>query len=214
MEHFLDIGKRLKEEREALSKTQSEFAEIAAAAGVAGTTRQSQARYEKGQQSPSVAYLSALAPVGVDIAYVLTGVRSRPEIKPVEVRATVLPTNEPMLAYDVPATSIGARIKEERVRIGLPQPGMAEIADVSKWTVFNWEKDESYPDCAQLAKLGQAGFDVMYLVTGARLQKPVPASAEKISRQEQTLLDDFRGLDSRDKKTVMQLLSSLTKVGN
>ena len=76
MEIFISIGERLKEEREAMGKTQSDFAEIAAAAGVPGATRQSQAKYEKGLSSPSAAYLSAIALRGVDVHYVLTGERS------------------------------------------------------------------------------------------------------------------------------------------
>lgn len=77
MEIFISIGERLKEEREAMGKTQSDFAEIAAAAGVPGATRQSQAKYEKGLASPSAAYLSAIALRGVDVHYVLTGERDR-----------------------------------------------------------------------------------------------------------------------------------------
>lgn len=77
MEIFISIGERLKEEREAMGKTQSDFAEIAAAAGVPGATRQSQAKYEKGLSSPSAAYLSAIALRGVDVHYVLTGERDR-----------------------------------------------------------------------------------------------------------------------------------------
>lgn len=66
-----------------MGKTQSDFAEIAAAAGVPGATRQSQAKYEKGLASPSAAYLSAVALQGVDVRYVLTGEReetSTPEL--------------------------------------------------------------------------------------------------------------------------------------
>ena len=79
MEIFISIGERLREEREAMGKTQSDFAEIAAAAGVPGATRQSQAKYEKGLASPSAAYLSAVALQGVDVRYVLTGEREVPQ---------------------------------------------------------------------------------------------------------------------------------------
>jgi len=79
MEIFISIGERLREEREAMGKTQSDFAEIAAAAGVPGATRQSQAKYEKGLASPSAAYLSAIALKGVDVRYVLTGDREVPQ---------------------------------------------------------------------------------------------------------------------------------------
>lgn len=73
MEIFISIGERLREARVAMGKSQTEFAEIAAAAGVPGATRQSQANYEKGRQMPSAAYLAAIAEAGADVLYVVTG---------------------------------------------------------------------------------------------------------------------------------------------
>lgn len=69
------IGERLKEERIRLGKNQTEFAQIAAAAGASGTTRQSQSLYEKGDRMPDATYLAAVAEAGVDVSYVLTGER-------------------------------------------------------------------------------------------------------------------------------------------
>lgn len=75
MEINSSIGTRLKEEREALGMTQSDFALIAEQAGVPGATRQSLAKYEKGLAAPSAAYLAAVGLAGVDVRYVLTGDR-------------------------------------------------------------------------------------------------------------------------------------------
>lgn len=75
MEINVCIGARLKEVREALKLSQTEFAQIAEKAGVPGATRQSQAKYEKGQAAPSAAYLAAIAAAGADVLYVLTGQR-------------------------------------------------------------------------------------------------------------------------------------------
>lgn len=73
MELFISIGKRLREVREGMELSQSEFAGIAEHAGVPGATRQSQARYEKGEQMPGAAYLAAIAEAGADVFYILTG---------------------------------------------------------------------------------------------------------------------------------------------
>lgn len=67
------IGTRLREERERLGKSQTDFANIAARAGVRGATRQSQALYEKGERSPDAGYLAAIRTIGVDVEYVLSG---------------------------------------------------------------------------------------------------------------------------------------------
>lgn len=76
MELNVCIGARLKEIREALALSQTEFAQIAGNAGVPGATRQSQAKYEKGLATPSAAYLAAIAAAGADVLYILTGQRT------------------------------------------------------------------------------------------------------------------------------------------
>jgi len=78
MEIFNSIAHRLLEVRESMGKTQSDFAAIAAAAGVPGATRQSQAKYEKGIAAPSAAYMAAIASAGADVLYILTGQHSQP----------------------------------------------------------------------------------------------------------------------------------------
>lgn len=70
------VGFRLTEERERLHATQTDFALIALKNGAPGGTQQSVARYESGLQKPSVNFLAAIATVGVDVNYVLTGVRN------------------------------------------------------------------------------------------------------------------------------------------
>ena len=66
----MTIGKRLKEERERLGFSQPDFSAIA------GTTKKSQIDYEKNITQPKAGYLAAVSGVGVDVAYVITGVRS------------------------------------------------------------------------------------------------------------------------------------------
>ena len=78
MEINICIGARLREVREALELSQTEFAQIAERAGVPGATRQSQAKYEKGLATPGAAYLAAIAAAGADVLYILTGQRSQP----------------------------------------------------------------------------------------------------------------------------------------
>lgn len=64
----MTIGDRLKEERSRLGLSQTD---LGAAGGVGKTT---QINYEKGAGSPDAKYLSAVASLGVDILYVVTGV--------------------------------------------------------------------------------------------------------------------------------------------
>ncbi|MFI8609496.1 helix-turn-helix domain-containing protein [Pseudomonas sp. NPDC077649] len=63
---------------------------------------------------------------------------------------------------------LGERLKEERKRLGLTQPLLAEVAGAAKRTVIDWEKGVSSPTAAQLEVLAGVGMDVLYVVTGQR----------------------------------------------
>lgn len=63
----LHIGERLKEERERLGFTQPAFG------AVGGVQKLAQHKYEKGDRFPGADYLAAIAKVGADIQYIVTG---------------------------------------------------------------------------------------------------------------------------------------------
>lgn len=66
------ISARLKEERNRLGMTQTEF-------GVAGgVSLGTQSAYESAKTSPDLRYMAAIASVGADVLYVLTGKPSSP----------------------------------------------------------------------------------------------------------------------------------------
>lgn len=66
------FGERLRSERNRLLLTQDQMAEKA------GVTKQTQGLYERDKRSPNAEYLLALAGLGLDVLYVLTGQRVRP----------------------------------------------------------------------------------------------------------------------------------------
>lgn len=66
---FVDIGTRLRGERERLGLNQMDLA------GCAGIGRKSQFNYESGDRLPDAGYLAAVATAGVDVLYVVTGER-------------------------------------------------------------------------------------------------------------------------------------------
>lgn len=63
-------GERLREERERLGLNQEELGQIG------GVNRNTQGKYEKGERSPDLGYLAAVAEKGVDVLYVVTGTRT------------------------------------------------------------------------------------------------------------------------------------------
>lgn len=66
------LGDRLREERERLELSQEAFGEAG------GVKKLAQRNYEKGNRQPDAAYLTAIAAIGVDVMYVLTGARIAP----------------------------------------------------------------------------------------------------------------------------------------
>lgn len=67
----MDIGTRLREERERLAHTQDSFAALAAIG------KRALIHYEKGERSPDAQFLAAIAAAGADVLYIVTGARSQ-----------------------------------------------------------------------------------------------------------------------------------------
>lgn len=67
------LGERLREEREQLGQNQTDFGQAA------GVSRGTQKAYELESSSPDIRYLSGLQALGVDVTYVLTGLRELAE---------------------------------------------------------------------------------------------------------------------------------------
>lgn len=64
------LGKRLREERVQLRKSQTEFGLLG------GVLKGAQINYEQDKRQPDAAYLSAISAAGADALYILTGTRS------------------------------------------------------------------------------------------------------------------------------------------
>ena len=65
----MDIGRRLRQERQRLGLTQSDFA------AVGGVAANALLKYEQGIRFPRADFLSALDMIGVDVLFVVTGAR-------------------------------------------------------------------------------------------------------------------------------------------
>ena len=89
--------------------------------------------------------------------------------------------------------SVGTRLKEERVRLGLSQPAFAALAGASKGAQAKWEKDAASPNAVALQAFAKAGADVLYVLTGKRTIDP-PISdtdhASAVLEEAKTMLID------------------------
>ena len=67
---LLSIGERLREERERLGFSQS------AIGAIGGVKKLAQLKYEQGERYPGADYLAAVAKIGADTLYIVTGERN------------------------------------------------------------------------------------------------------------------------------------------
>ena len=81
---MLNFGERLKEERVRLGYNQADFA------AVAGVAKTSQFNYEKGERCPDTAYLAAVAAIGLDVLYVVTGERTPQPVNSISAKEAAL----------------------------------------------------------------------------------------------------------------------------
>jgi transcriptional regulator with XRE-family HTH domain len=93
------------------------------------------------------------------------------------------------------------RLKEERARLGLNQADFAQLAGVSKTSQFNYEKGDRSPDAHYLARLLEAGVDVMYIVSGTRTRP-----SGDLSEAEALLVERYRVVNKKDQQTVEHIL--------
>lgn len=100
--------------------------------------------------------------------------------------------------------SIGSRLAEERKRKGLNQSAFAEIGGVSVKTQVLYEKAERVPDANYLAAIAEAGFDVLYILTGA-------PNASAVAGEEAAVLAGYRKLDARGRAGVLALIGGMQK---
>ncbi len=94
----------------------------------------------------------------------------------------------------------GPVLKERRNRLRLSQQALAELMDVSRNTVINWEVDRSKPEYDVLPRL----CAVLDLSLGELFGSDYPEHADE---QERRLLNSFRQLSPVGKRTAERVLS-------
>ncbi|SDK67110.1 XRE family transcriptional regulator [Billgrantia gudaonensis] len=109
-----NIGERLREERTRLGLSQTAFGEVG------GVKKFAQSNYETGKRHPDALYLESLAKIGVDIQYVVSGIRSTNDAEGVEPAEEGL---SPVAMYDIEAAAgDGRSLEQEEVETTLYFP--------------------------------------------------------------------------------------------
>ena len=97
--------------------------------------------------------------------------------------------------------SFGGRLKEERKRLKLTQPQLAEKAGTTKSTQLLYEKDTIKANSEYLAAIAKIGIDVVYVLTGVR-------GGMLLTAEEATLLTRYRSASVTLRSAAMAVLGA------
>lgn len=103
----------------------------------------------------------------------------------------------------------GRRLKEERMRLKLSQTAFAAAAGVSKGSQILYEKG-SAPPADYMVAINEIGADMMYVLTGKRVEDVEPRVGTKVRDLSGTVIREYRGddvgwVDLRRERAVMAI---------
>ena len=98
---------------------------------------------------------------------------------------------------------IGARLREERERLGFTDLQIAQLIGIPLEKYLLYESGDAEPGIFCLPRLIACGFDEHFIVTGERL-KPLP--------EENELLKRFRELSLKGRSSIFMTLDALEKL--
>ena len=123
-----------------------------------------------------------------------------------------------------------ARLKEERLRLGLNQTDFGAAGGVKKLAQFSYEQGDRFPDVEYLYGISNIGVDIVYVLNGQRQVTEVteknfvatPTSAASkfesldvlmtlCSRDELALLHHFRCASMHGKEVIMDSATTAEK---
>lgn len=99
----------------------------------------------------------------------------------------------------------GARLQEERKRLGLNQDEFAQHVGVAKRTLAGYEGGSGDVGATVLGAASGLGVDVLYVVTGRRL----PADLDALSSAELDLLRFFKGMSPDDQVSFLRVAKGM-----
>lgn len=101
--------------------------------------------------------------------------------------------------------TIGERLKEERLSLGLSQTELGAAGGKGKTTQINYEKGVGSPDAEFLAAAAEMGVDVLYVVTGRR----TPEASSSFNGDEIALVDHYHQLPKGDRQHTHKMVTAL-----
>jgi transcriptional regulator with XRE-family HTH domain len=103
-------------------------------------------------------------------------------------------------------SKIGSRLREQRSLLGLNQSDFAALGGVSLGTQHRYESGSALPATEYLLRIGSAGADWVFIMTGER-------SIDSLSPDETEIVDAVRQLDLMQRHALSTMLEAFTNPG-
>lgn len=101
----------------------------------------------------------------------------------------------------------GNRLRAERQAKGLSQAQLAELCGVRANAQGHYESGARSPRADYLQCLWHLGFDVLFIITGARM----PRGPGLLSDGEQAVIQSLRSLGGDDRQTVGRFMGTIAQ---
>ncbi len=103
-------------------------------------------------------------------------------------------------------SSIGERIKSQRKKLGLTQPQIKELADISSGTLSDIENGKALPATPSLIKLSKAlKCSIDWILIG---EPPISEGSLVSDKRENELLNNFRMLSAEEQEEFLEILQA------
>lgn len=105
-------------------------------------------------------------------------------------------------------SGIGARLRQERERLGLSQRAFGETGGVEANAQGKYESGERTPKGDYLAAVAELGVDVLYVLLGRK----TPNHTALLSDSEETVIACYRTLQKEDQDAIRRLTTTLAEL--
>ncbi|WP_341519811.1 helix-turn-helix transcriptional regulator [Pseudomonas sp. G.S.17] len=105
--------------------------------------------------------------------------------------------------------SLHVRLRNERIRIGMPQYSFAAIGGVKPNAQVKYESGRRLPRGDYLAAIAGTGIDLLFILTGKR-----SVGLSQLVGHERTFIASYRNIDGVDKQLMDHLLFRLNDFVN
>ncbi|WP_207003921.1 helix-turn-helix domain-containing protein [Trinickia mobilis] len=112
--------------------------------------------------------------------------------------------------------TVGTRLREERLRIGLSQDEFAAVGGLGRNALRHYETGERAPDANFLIALRSIGVNVWYVLTGqTAMDTPAeaPTAESSLTSEEREILDAYNQLNEAGKASMQAMLATWINTG-